>query len=847
MSLGQYSSDSLTVDVSVSTVAPGEDQNPYEVRSINQFQLINWNLEHKNTDTVFSVHETDNFPYLSCGDPQLGWVRNDNDRYWQAGWFEHNHYHYKWELRIIGYEAHTRSFCWTQTHDISGGGGTYTPIAELYDTTTGQSDGIMHGWFGGTYDGDSYLIEDVNIQGGDSSCAGLFGVVFNGTLENIVLYSENGAWVKSHTNDNDSVWYAIGGLAGVAGSTDPNGAVQNCAVAGYSITDTHTGGGGWGGSAVGGLIGMCHMSLNNCTAVAQVTYGAHDTDNERVGGLVGACIGSITNCYAGGSITVTDDATSGGGEYGIYVGGITSSSYMKELTVPGINYTLGGNGDNGLYNCYTYTELPANSNTYIKGLYAIGGDGDLGRDGIEAGDIEYRNNYYLASIVFRNYGVNGKAGIDSAFLKQFQENNGNHALPESDIVTVTWVQDGWGSWNGHYEYAQRNHVTPVDYADLAGAPIGSNTGGAAYNSLTAGDYEPITALNGRYSFSSPRDETTDAAYMERYTGLDYPFPAILTQDSELTDSGTAYVHYGWWPLRGIVRQYGSGPIQLDLFSGGGTYSETLSLSSDLGPASGGTWAVSGGDDVVEATLSQNSGTSTTLTVTALQPGETVLTVSCEGESVTIPVTVTAELGLRTAKDVVLFPGETARDVPLTWVNGEGTPIADDQLALIQVVGNAYSVSYDPDQLTGPYVSQVDGKPYLTVTAGGQGGQSASLTVSFRFTVGEGGPEQSGSGVVHVEILDAALSPADTTFTGSAGSCAITGVTVDGQSYSATVRSVRSETAGLGVTAAGNQLTFTVTDSALTQGLVRVTVEVTYGDETRAATLPLAVTITPQTP
>ena len=67
----------------------------------------------------------------------------------------------------------------------------------------------------------------MNIKGQVASCAGLFGVVYNGTLKNIILYSSDGNGVISASGRqtdakgnvlNKSKWYAIGGLAGVAAS-----------------------------------------------------------------------------------------------------------------------------------------------------------------------------------------------------------------------------------------------------------------------------------------------------------------------------------------------------------------------------------------------------------------------------------------------------------------------------------------------------------------------------------------------------------------------------------------------------------------------------------------------------
>ena len=44
-----------------------------------------------------------------------------------------------------------------------------------------------------------------------SSCVGLFGVVYNGSLENVILYSSDGeSYVEGGAKNTDSQWLAVG-------------------------------------------------------------------------------------------------------------------------------------------------------------------------------------------------------------------------------------------------------------------------------------------------------------------------------------------------------------------------------------------------------------------------------------------------------------------------------------------------------------------------------------------------------------------------------------------------------------------------------------------------------------
>ncbi len=385
------------------TAVPGSKENPYGVRTIEQLELINWNNQTRNARTVVEQNfNISQFPYLSSANT-------------------------------------TTQYHWTQSHDIKGvEGETYYPIAEYYDseyTTGSNSKGYLRGWFGGVYDGGGYLIENVNIQGQRASCAGLFGAVYNGTLRDIVLYSSSGnSTVKSgfydgsesDANNNpivsNSQWYAIGALAGIAASHDSEGnpggtAVENCTVSGYKIeahTYTHSKAGAnlWGGTGVGGLLGLSNMNLSGCTADTKIELVAGSTlhDNMRVGGLVGSCQGSVTNCYAGGEISVSSNMK---GDRGIYIGGLVGGSYMKPLEVRtgrviGLVSDSNGYTSNSLINCYSYVRLPSpTDNANIKGLYALGGTGEINpidypNAAQNHGKSAKRNCYYLESEVLGN-------------------------------------------------------------------------------------------------------------------------------------------------------------------------------------------------------------------------------------------------------------------------------------------------------------------------------------------------------------------------------------------------------------------------------------------------------------
>lgn len=694
------------------TDLPGTKSNPYEVRSIDQLQFINWNSNARNTFRRMDTGNMAKFPYLCYG---------------------------------TGGNLTIRSFHWEQTHDLEGTKGkTYTPIAAVYDETS-NSQGVLFGWFGGTYNGNDYLIADVNIAPHSdqlidaTSCVGLFGAVYNGTLKNIVLYSADGSAKVEGTNCGMSRWFSIGALAGVAGSSTSS-SVVNCTVAGYTIKDPHksTSAGGWGGTGLGGLIGVSDMSLVGCTAVTDIELSSVNNDNVRMGGLVGSCQGSISSCYAGGSIAVQQSASTPG-DRGIYIGGIVGGIYMKPLKVGGSNATVGQSGQqlqNTLKNCYTYVELPAaGNNRFIKGLYAVGGSGELNLQGTNDGNADhgwsnYDNNYYLSSVVLKN-------------------NNGT--LPTQHPTQYHAIKTDSGKVTG------MSYREMADTETAAGLLKKLNANGAGFSTVTTVSSSGAP-LSGRYSFGS------DPSLL----GQDYPFPTILTQSSNLVVSGKANVHYGDWPLAGIRRENGALPVNLDLFADykaenkGAVHTELLSLE---GVSSGGTWNLAMQDesaDIAEASLTANEDGTQTLSIIAREAGSTVVTViyTVGGSEYTldIEVNVTAELRLAAKADspLLMFTSETVQsELELRDRNNKAIS-TDLSIALRNI-----TVENDPDYLSETAIDQENGLS-LIADSGTKAG-STQITVGYDFTYLDNDYHATSSIALRIVTPEIALKPVVFTF------------------------------------------------------------------------------------
>nr|WP_326166316.1 type II secretion system protein [uncultured Oscillibacter sp.] len=731
---------------------PGQAKNPYEVRSIAQLQLINWNKENRDTSTVITCAENwtpsniSQFPYLSSGNG-------------------------------------TGDYDWVQTFDILGERDedgeykTYSPIAEYYDHLAGDANngtGTICGWFSGNYDGGYYLIENVNIQGhARSSCTGLFGVVYDGSLENIILYSSDGKGkISTLTNSREgrkdpesrSRWFCMGALAGVAGTSDQKGnAISNCSVAGYTIdAQTYTYNGGWGGNNIGGMVGASCMNFSNCSSVVDIEVdNAVENDNMRVGGLAGICQGDLTNCYAGGSISIGTVEIERPNERGIYVGGLVGGSYMKPLTVAGTGRTIGAQGDqnkekdqtnNTLTNCYSYVRLPAaDAHKNIDSLYALGGTGELYPAGktpagetvlANHGTCKITNCYYLTGEVMASNG-----GTIEAYRAAVKKQGAKTDL-DSD----------YGSPVG-LSYEQLSGAAPIEGQRKIYQLINDERGLSDEEAREAGPFHPVSntaigtdiSVPGKYSY--PPDTSPalkDQDYSSALRGMDYPFPTILQRD--VAGEGTYHVHYGRWPLSGFSRMsldgktyLGGTPILIDLF-GGSAYQERLVLK---GVSPGGDWSASSIGDTGTAAFRIDpdgaSGTEYILTVTGVSEGTAPLTLTyttADGIPYTILVSVHVNVGirLRPAK-VFLFPDDTVT-VRMTPVNSAGGPLKDKDGQDIQGVLELTDPSSPIHYLSAQAV-QPDGgsaRDALRLTTSGAPQEATAVSAEFTYTIDPGDPD-----------------------------------------------------------------------------------------------------------
>lgn len=462
---------------------------------------------------------------------------------------------------------------WYQSHDIkldSSVNSGFTPIAAAATSSDNNYySAVLYAWFGSTYNGQSYKIEDVNISS-DAFTVGLFGVTAGADMQNIIMYSENAAKIERSTKYNDPAGaYSLGGLIGVvydykntSEEKDINYSVKNCAIAGYIIEDNSKNQQTLGEANVGGLIGVCNGDLIGCSAVTDIRINCTHRDTAgdegytkakwgnfiRVGGLTGATMASVTDCYTGGSISVGDKtleenvnssggfvnqksgdrvivSSSGNSSTSVYVAGIGGSGFAQNYKNFSNQYNL-REGNPSFTHCYTYMNFPSLEGT-IRSVSIIGSVADRYANGAK---VSINDCYYLDSIV---------SELD--LLKNVPKFHYNDSV--TNLYDVLTDDDNKLLWEmlygtGRYEYKVfQNNEKDTCYTNLVlyKKNFDGLSGLGLWSRVTT--MENGASIKGKYSFPGSDHELD---------GENYPFPAIIKQKSDATGE-TVYVHYGRWP------------------------------------------------------------------------------------------------------------------------------------------------------------------------------------------------------------------------------------------------------------------------------------------------------------
>ena len=762
------------------TLGKKDAAKKYQIRSVKQLQFINWSYSGGSTGSVDrkvteSTYKT--FPYLQYNTTTVDWFGNITNP----------------QKRTPAEEKRPQR-SWTQTHDVNGAdlsaptngaaNALFHPIAGAVVNNSGY-DVTLHAWFGGQYNGGNYYIKNIAIN---SNCynVGVFGTTAGATIENIVLYSDNGGVIQrsSAVGDNQCA-YALGGLVGIAYEYyEESGAViRNCAIAGYKIQDNSKNQLALGEAVVGGLVGVSSLELDRCSAVADIAINCTHLNSSgkldapsygnfvRVGGLVGGVRGKVSNCYTGGSITVSEDTLkermkkskekelvgldtdydgevyqgSGDPATFVYIGGIGGSGFSSTFK----NFGASQDGNPNFENCYTYMSFPAMRGT-ITAISLIGSVAD--RYGQNA-SLTITNCYYLdssAKIDFRNLPKYHGGGQYVLYNGKWYHTN---FKPLSELLNAEAAQKQM--LRGDLSYLQTHvwdvakatynikDLTPLTYAQMSN--WSDQTANNFQKKLGNGfgwvtNMENGSTIHGKYSFPG-----SDAALQ----GQDYPFPTVLQGTDSLGE--TVNLHYGAWPKVGML--WNEGIVSLDLIA---DYAESTSgavkkLELNLTNVSNKD-ALTGtptftyspkGVVTAEATKIETGDHAGdfAVTLTGVGTGAAEVTAKYGDYTARLMVTVTADLKVDLKPESVELNAEEAKTVQLTAVDKKDkeptattwTVISDDP-AVAEVTGPAGGLI----TVTGVTPGETQLRITATCTVGGKNyTATAILPVTVKGTSGGG--------------------------------------------------------------------------------------------------------------
>jgi len=548
--IGPYNAASQRTDLGKFAYEPGTEDNKYSIRSGQQLQFINWNSYTKSVHTLVTddpdIYMNYNYLYNCMGHDSHEASINTGSGSNKAVDFT---------------KVQSRNSSFEQSHDLVGVEKGYMPIAGAYTSSTANSyENPIYAWFGGSYDGQSYVLKNINIDS-QSFTVGLFGVTIGANMSNIVMYSDNNSEIKRSSQDLKVGSYVIGGLIGIAydytykSGTTSNNVIKNCSIAGYNIVDNSTNQQGLGEANIGGLIGVSKISVENCSSVCTITISPQFNNGTaaagiyiRGGGLVGAVQGSATNCYTGGEFIVPQSVqmatpawSTSDHRFQIYLGGLSGSCFVACYNnITGEN-TSGTDYNSTFNNCYTYMQFPTdymqNRSDYTipsgrkvptayLGMSIFASIAD--RVATSGSSVTLNNCYYLDTIYNRPAGTKSTAGIHVTLLDR-TTNNG--------IAGVTYEQ-----------MSLRDDSGSVLTNKIVCAGVSYDTFVKALNKNGDGPWTNVTikensaSVDGKYSFPA-----SDSALY----GKNYPFATVLTQPDPNLQNATVNVHYGSWPKQGI--------------------------------------------------------------------------------------------------------------------------------------------------------------------------------------------------------------------------------------------------------------------------------------------------------
>lgn len=246
--------------------------------------------------------------------------------------------------------------------------GNWNPIGWYRNQS--ELSGAVKNTFQGHFDGAGNTISGLKIVDISKSmnCIGLFGVIENGTVKNLVIEGED-------IRGNENVGVLAGALKGDC-------VIQNIQVSGllYAAEDA--------GGIAGEVTGGSNLAvIENCVSDGIVVYSSGKES------FTGGIVGNLQNCYVADCTAITQD-----GDYNRiygkgYVGGIAGRMNRAQIYNVYVNGTIGGNESaavGGIVGKYESGNLIL---ARMAGDIARTNNGSASREGTFIGSRESHDNF----------------------------------------------------------------------------------------------------------------------------------------------------------------------------------------------------------------------------------------------------------------------------------------------------------------------------------------------------------------------------------------------------------------------------------------------------------------------
>ena len=270
--------------------------------------------------------------------------------------------------------------------------------------------------FSGTFDGDQHIICGLNVKIKSGSYAGLFGYVYDGTVENLTAEGSVESAGEAY----------IAGIVGMLDRESEDPAVKNC-VSRVAVSETVSDAELVG---IGGIVGFSYGLISDCLNEGSVTITEESSGMLFVGGIAGMSMGEIRDCRNVGVVTnsssMGEDFCVAAGIAGYNLGKVHSCANESLITSKGKACGIapcdeGDSGESGsVANCYNLGN--------VTGVTAYG-------VGVSSGTAQ--NCYYLCKVNGEDKSVYmDAAGAEKAITKTGEGTATKYMVSESELVTL---------------------------------------------------------------------------------------------------------------------------------------------------------------------------------------------------------------------------------------------------------------------------------------------------------------------------------------------------------------------------------------------------------------------------